>query len=179
MHENPLAAWESFYVIVGSSAGALTGLQFVVITLVAQSGRRSSSKEIAAFGTPTVVHFCVVLLVAAIFSAPWHRVSSAGLAISAAGLGGLGYTGVVVGRARRQRGYAPVLEDWLTHTILPAFAYASLLPAAFMLARSPASMSFVIGGAALALLFIGIHNAWDTVTYIALEHWVPPERRHQ
>ena len=24
---------------------------------------------------------------------------------------------------------------------------------------------FVVGGAALLLLFIGIHNAWDTVTY--------------
>jgi hypothetical protein len=30
-----LAGWESFYVIVGSSAGALIGLQFVVITLIA------------------------------------------------------------------------------------------------------------------------------------------------
>jgi hypothetical protein len=31
----PLAGWENFYVIVGSSAGALIGLQFVVITLIA------------------------------------------------------------------------------------------------------------------------------------------------
>jgi len=31
-----LAHWANFYVIVGSSAGALTGLQFVVMTLVAQ-----------------------------------------------------------------------------------------------------------------------------------------------
>ena len=27
---------------------------------------------------------------------------------------------------------------------------------------------FAIGAVALTLLFIGIHNAWDTVTYIAL-----------
>jgi hypothetical protein len=26
---------------------------------------------------------------------------------------------------------------------------------------------FAIGGTALLLLFIGIHNAWDAVTYIA------------
>jgi hypothetical protein len=25
---------------------------------------------------------------------------------------------------------------------------------------------FVIGGVALLLLFIGIHNAWDTVAYV-------------
>ncbi len=33
---NPLAGWENFYLIVGSSAGALIGLQFVVITLTLQ-----------------------------------------------------------------------------------------------------------------------------------------------
>jgi hypothetical protein len=29
---------------------------------------------------------------------------------------------------------------------------------------------FVVAGTALLFLFIGIHNAWDTVTYIALDH---------
>jgi hypothetical protein len=65
-----LSAWESFYIIVGSSAGALTGLQFVMIALIADSQRRSSLAEINAFGTPTVVHFCSALGVAAILSAP-------------------------------------------------------------------------------------------------------------
>lgn len=32
-----LSGWENFYVIVGSSAGALIGLQFVVITLIADT----------------------------------------------------------------------------------------------------------------------------------------------
>jgi hypothetical protein len=32
-----LSAWESFYIIVGSSAGALTGLQFVVMALVVEA----------------------------------------------------------------------------------------------------------------------------------------------
>ena len=65
MHEavSPLAAWESFYVIVGSSAAALTGLQFVVMTLIAQIRPGSSRGEsISAFGTPTVVHFGAALL---------------------------------------------------------------------------------------------------------------------
>jgi hypothetical protein len=53
-----LAGWENFYVIVGSSAGALIGLQFVVITLIAvfpivKDVERASS----AFATPTIVHF--------------------------------------------------------------------------------------------------------------------------
>lgn len=33
---------------------------------------------------------------------------------------------------------------------------------------------FTIGAAVLLLLFIGIHNAWDTVTYIVVERL--PER---
>src|SRR5258706_8400056 len=81
----PLRAWETFYVIVGSSAAALTGLQFVVMALIAESRRRSSLSQIDAFGTPTIVHFCSVLLVAAILTAPWQRLPSAAL-----GLGGCG-----------------------------------------------------------------------------------------
>ena len=59
---SPLGAWESFYVIVGSSAAALTGLQFVVMALVAESRQQASSGTISAFGTPTIVHFCAALL---------------------------------------------------------------------------------------------------------------------
>jgi hypothetical protein len=45
--------------------------------------------------------------------------------------------------------------------------------AAILLPRSPAPSLFVIGGAALLLLFIGIHNSWDTVIYIAVERLQP------
>ena len=53
-----LREWESFYVIVGSSGAALTGLQFVVMALIAEIERPSTGREISAFGTPTVIHFC-------------------------------------------------------------------------------------------------------------------------
>ena len=85
----PLERWEGFYVIVGSSAGALTGLQFVVMALIADSNRRSTMREVSAFGTPTVVHFCAALLVAAILSAPWHSLRSAGLGIGICGVVGV------------------------------------------------------------------------------------------
>jgi hypothetical protein len=82
---SPFSAWESFYVIIGSSAAALTGLQFVVIVLGAEA-RSTRGSTVGAFGTPTVVHFCAVLLIAAILSVPWRAVSSAGLALSASGV---------------------------------------------------------------------------------------------
>jgi hypothetical protein len=171
-----LSDWESFYVIVGSSSAALTGLQFVVITLVADSRRQSSMREIGAFGTPTVVHFCAVLLISAILSAPWNRLSSAGIAIGLTGVAGLFYTILVIRRAREQRGYHPVLEDWIWHIILPLIAYGTLLILGFTLLGHPESWLFIIGAMALLLLFIGIHNSWDTVTYIAVQQQEEKER---
>jgi hypothetical protein len=73
------AAWESFYVIIGSSAAALTGLQFVVIVLGAERKALGDGETTRAFATPTVVHFCAVLLVAAILSAPWPGVLFSGI----------------------------------------------------------------------------------------------------
>jgi hypothetical protein len=165
----PLHAWESFYVIVGSSGAALTGLQFVVIALIADARTRTSSRQIDAFGTPTIVHFCAVLLVSATLSAPWKSLGSVSLALGAIGLAGVSYGLIVIRRAREQTGYRPVWEDWLWHAVLPLGAYGILLIGALAFHRYPDRVLFLIGAAALLLLFIGIHNAWDTVTYIAID----------
>src|SRR3954465_14586886 len=90
------AAWESFYVIVGSSGGALIGLQFVVITLLADRRRRTTAGGLNAFATPTVVHLTGALVVAAIMSAPWTTASALSVAIGAIGLTGLVYALIVV-----------------------------------------------------------------------------------
>ena len=161
-----LAAWENFYVIVGSSGAALTGLQFVVIALVAETSSLKSSREIAAFGTPTVVHFCAVLFISAALSAPWQGLSGPAIILGCGGILGVVYAVVIVIRARTQTGYRPVLEDWLWHVVFPFIAYATLLVAAVSMRWHPAPALFSVGASSLLLLFIGIHNAWDTVTYI-------------
>src|SRR5258708_20265650 len=111
-----LPAWQTFYVIIGSAAAALTGLMFVVVTLIAGTRRRRSSASVGAFGTPTVVHFCLALLVAAILSAPWQALWNAGLLLGLSGLGGVIYVVIVLRRPRRPTDCPPVLEDWLGHT---------------------------------------------------------------
>jgi hypothetical protein len=166
---SPLTTWQNFYVIIGSSAGALTGLMFVVITLIAGARMRRSSGSVAAFGTPTVVHFCVALLVAAILSAPWQALWNAGLLLGLSGLGGVTYAVIVVRRARRQTDYQPVLEDWLFHTVFPLISYTALVVAAILLPGYPTLALYVIGAVTVLLLFIGIHNAWDTITFVAIE----------
>ena len=169
-------AWESFSVIVGSSAAALTGLQFVVMVLGAEVRSGGTVPTTRAFGTPTVVHFCAVLLNAAILSAPWRRHSSAAIAIVAFSLLGVIYTMIVFRHARRQTDYTPVLEDWVTHTVLPLLSYLAFLVSGILLPKDPAPWLLVIGAASLVLLFVGIHNAWDAVTYIALVRRRQPDR---
>jgi len=162
-------SWETFYVIVGSSAGALTGLMFVVIALVADFG--GSEQQIAAFGTPPVMHFSAVLLLSAIVVAPWPAVLGARLSLMAFAAAGTVYMVIVTRRAHRQSGYKPVFEDWLFHTVLQFAAYAGVLVAALALPRRTSFFLFLIGASAMLLLAVGIHNAWDTVTYIVIARW--------
>jgi hypothetical protein len=164
---NPISAWESFYVIVGSSGAALTGLQFVVIALTTELRRRRSTAQFDAFGTPTIVHFCAALLISAILSAPWRELWSVAVAIGITGALGLLYMAVVMRRVRSQTLYALVFEDWLFHTALPFLAYATVLSAGLTLVHHTDDALFGVGSASILLLFIGIHNAWDSVTYIS------------
>lgn len=169
----PLAGWENYYVIVGSSAAALTGLQFVVIALIADSGRKGGGREIAAFGTPTIVHFGAALLVSAIASAPWPSLAGLAWAIGLTATAGLLYAAITIARASRQQGYAPVFEDWLFHAALPVVSHGMMLASALALRARPTAALFAIAGAVMLLVVIGIHNAWDTVTFIVLERMNP------
>jgi hypothetical protein len=164
----PFAAWETFYVIVGSGGAALTGLQFVVMALVAESRRATSPDTIGAFGTPTIVHFCAVLFVASVLAAPWRTLMKPAVVLGLIGAAGIVYIGIITARARRQADYKPVLEDWIWHNALPFIAYAVLLAGAIGLERYAHESLFAVAATSLLLLFIGIHNAWDTVTYVAV-----------
>jgi hypothetical protein len=173
-----LDGWENFYVIVGSSAGALIGLQFVVMTLIAENRVSSSDMQAGqAFGTPNVVHFGVVLLLSAMITAPWHGIAIIATLWGLVGLGGVIYCAIVVRRMRTQTTYDAVLEDWIFHVLLPLAAYAMLLVAACVAFAHARGASFVVAGAALLLLFIAIHNAWDTVTYHVFVR-KPEKREH-
>jgi hypothetical protein len=164
-----LSGWESFYVIVGGAAGALTGLTFVAVTLVAEVRLRGAGQGIPAYTTPTIVHFAVVLFVSAALSAPWPDLLLPAIVIGLCGLGGTIYALIVTRRLRRHSDYEPVLEDWLANSVAPLTAYFALVVGAALLPGNPSPALFVIAGAVLLLLFVGIHNAWDVVTYITVE----------
>lgn len=170
-----MTTWESFYVIVGSSAAALTGLMFVVMALVSDIHAPRTSGSVAAFGTPNIVHFCIVLLLAGTLTAPWPSISSLSLATALIGAAGAVYTLIVIRRAIRLQEYRAVFEDWLWHAVFPLAAYAAVVAAGLVLPSGMTAPPFVIGAATLLLIFAGIHNAWDTVTYVTVSRW---ERKH-
>ncbi|MBV8727922.1 MAG: hypothetical protein JO233_09050 [Candidatus Eremiobacteraeota bacterium] len=164
-----LSAWSNFYVMVGSAAAGLTGLMFVVIALISQIERAQSSEEgLAAFGTPTVMHFCAALLVAAILSAPWHSLLPIVILVAIAGAFGMGYIARAIHRTTRLTEYRPDLSDWISYHFVPLIAYAAIFAGAIVLLSASRTALFFIAAGAVALIFVGIRNAWDTVTYLAV-----------
>lgn len=160
-----LADWDSFYVIVGSAAGALIGLQFVVMTLVAANPPKGVAEGSAAFSTPTVVHFSAVLLLSALVRIPWGSIAPASVLFGLIGLFGSVYVLSITRRMSTHTAYKPVFEDWAFHALLPLLAYLVLAASAFAAPADIHGALFGVGAAVLLLLFAGIHNAWDAVAY--------------
>jgi hypothetical protein len=164
-----LKAWSGFYLMTSSSAAALTGLMFIVITLVTGTERLQKSPDgISTFSTPTVVHFCAALFISAVLSAPWSGLITPAIVLALAGVYGIVYLLRVTHRTRRLSNYNPDIEDWAWYSVLPFFAYGAILAGAILLAFIPAKGLFVLAGGVLGLIFIGIRNAWDVVTFIAI-----------
>ena len=167
-----LARWAEFYLIIGTSAAALTGLQFVVQSLLATDLRQPANgtdpeAPIAAFVSPTVVHFTMALVISCGMSVPWPGIGSLRVFLAGIGTAALLYSLVVLRRTKRQPQYQPVFEDWLWHVLLPFVAYGAVLGAAIP-SGDPAMRLFLVGGATLLLVCVGIHNAWDMVTYLTV-----------
>jgi len=160
-----LAEWDSFYVIVGSAAGALIGLQFVVMTLVAVRPPERVAEAGPIFATPTIIHFSSVLLLSALLRVPWPDVTPLAASWGLLGLAGIIYMVIIARAMNRQAAYEPVFEDWLFHALLPLLAYVILAVAALDAADHERDALFGVGGASLLLLFVGIHNAWDSTAY--------------
>lgn len=160
------ARWQNFYVIVGSSAAALIGLQFVVLSLI--NGMRTARVDAQAgraFATPAIVHYGTVLGLSGILCAPWDGMEVPAFLWGLVGAGGLAYTIVITRRIRAQSAYRPQFEDWLFHVLSPFAAYSVLTISAYTARFRLRETLFGVGAAALLLLFSGIHNAWDAVTY--------------
>ena len=169
MDTSPLAGWDNFYVIVGSSAAGLTGLTFVVIALI-RDVARTQPLGLRAFVTPTIVHFSAVLAVAAFMSMPHQHVWSLSAGFALTGLAGLIYAALITASIPAVKSdYVPVWEDWIFNVILPTVVYGGFAVAAALIWFWPVAALYEVGGLVLILLFVGIHNAWDIAVWMTLQ----------
>ena len=138
------------------------------MTLIADRPMAGTVEGGAAFATPTIIHFSVVLLLSAVLRAPWRGITPIAVFWGLVALLGVVYSFIVARRMRRQVDYKPEFEDWLFHAVLPLAAYAVLVLTALVARSHLRAALFGVGAAVLLLLFIGIHNAWDAVVYHVL-----------
>ncbi len=168
METTILSGWENYYVIVGSAAGGLTGLTFVVIALVRDAGAVRLS-GLRAYVSPTMVHFGGALALSAFLSMPHQHLPSLSAGLIAGALAGLIYSAFTVVHLRRTAGtagYVPVREDWIWNVILPSLAYAALGASGFLIWGHALWALYTVALVCLGLLFIGIRNAWDIAVWM-------------
>ncbi len=76
---------------------------------------------------------------------------------------------------RRVPGYDTPLKDWVWYLIVPLSMYIALIVTAIMLPTNPALILYFINAVMVALLFIGIRNSWDLLTFLAVERSNNPD----
>jgi hypothetical protein len=175
--------WQSFYVLVGSAAAALTGLTFVVITISTERGDIDGSASVRLAGlrvfvTPTAVHFGTALWLSAVMCMPGQTPVVLEAVLMATGLAGLLYCATLLRPLLAgSLGYKPFVSDWIWNAVLPVIAYLALAAAGFIIPHRPALSLYMTGSVVLLLLFVGIHNAWDVVVWRTTERHAHRERQ--
>jgi hypothetical protein len=162
-----LSEWNSFYVMMGSSAAALTGLVFIVVTLIRDQKPRGSEAGMATFTTPTVVHFGSALFTSALMAVPFRSLVPIAIVLGLVGAGGLVYAARIAIQTSKLESYRPDAEDWTWHVGLPVVAYAVLVIGAIAMQGAAVQALFAPAVAVMLLVLVGIHNAWDVVTFLA------------
>ena len=161
--------WENYYLLIGSAAGALIGLMFVVTTLTAGIDASRVSRGAKVYITPIVFHFSVVLIVSAISAVPEIPLPAVGVLLASCAAIGIVYSAATTARLSRTRWEdPPARSDKWFYGILPTIAYLGLAGAAgaVWLASTSRIASYAVGATMLVLLLIGIRNAWDLATSI-------------
>jgi len=134
------------------------------------------------FITPTMVHFGSVLGIASLLSFPGHTRASVAACMGVGGLLGTIYSAATTYRMyllhKGRVDYVPVLADWVWNTVLPLVCYLGLAVAGGLVLLRPSAALYGVGTAALVLLFIGIHNAWDIAVWITAGHPGAQKKQH-
>jgi hypothetical protein len=171
--------WENFYLMVGSSAGALIGLMFVVVTLTAGRDRAEVERGKHLYTSPIVWHLAVILTLSGAAAVP--GISARVFGLMSGGLAVLGFGWGVhsaVGIARRPGAPDAAGFDTFWYGVAPAIVYVGLGVAAVGLLSVAAWGATAVAAGLMALLLVSIHAEWDLVTYLApISGQPPPDNR--
>jgi hypothetical protein len=161
-----LHEWHEFYLLVGTSAAAMTGLLFVVVSISPENVAKRPAGGVRAFVTPTMVYFTTVLVASGLMLAPHLAPAPLATLLALGSLAGLGYLWWVDGH-RVWRKNKLDAEDWIFFIGLPIFSYILMLAAAIGIWLHSTIGALILALDMMLLLVIGIHNAWDLVIWLS------------
>jgi len=163
-----LDGWGDYFFMIGSSAAALIGLMFVVVTLTAGRDREQVERGKHLYTSPIVFHLGVILVVSGGAIAPTMTPTLFG-AIS----GGLALIGIAtgirsaVGISRWPGAPDAAGFDLFWYGLAPAIVYLGLAAGAFGIFEQKPWGASVLAGDLMLLLLVSIHAEWDLVTFLA------------
>jgi hypothetical protein len=160
--------WENYFLMIGSAAGALIGLMFVVVTLTAGRGRSETERGKHLYTSPIVWHLAVILVLSGAAMAPSITANIFGFVAGALALLGIGM-GIrsTVGIYRHPGAPDAAVFDTFWYGIAPTAAYIGLGDGALAIHHRASWAVTAIAVDLMILLLVSIHAEWDLVTYLA------------
>jgi len=163
-----LERWSEYFFMIGSSAAALIGLMFVVVTLTAGRDRSELEPGKKLFTSPIVWHLGVVLVLSGVAEMPPMTPRLFGIACGLAALIGI-FAGIRItsGIARVQLASNYTRYDAFWYGAAPVLVYIALGASAAGLFENKEGSLTAAALSLMALLLVSIHNEWDLVTFLA------------
>jgi hypothetical protein len=128
-----------------------------------------NSAAMAAFITPTVMHFAATLFACLLVTIPTHSWRTLGALLGAGALAGSIYCGRLAVQVIISHRFNVDRIDRLFYVLLPLVGYLLGLIAAVLLVMQAAVSANLIAAAVLTLLFAAIRNAWDMMVWIVIK----------
>ena len=161
--------WHDFYVLLGTASATLVGLMFIAASIGATVFSEANRAALAAFITPTVIHFGAVLFACLVVTIPTHSRHSLGAVLGIGGLAGTVHSGRLLVQLIIRHSFKVDLVDRAFYVLIPLVAYLIALAAAVLLFEQSALGAELIAAALLILLFAGLRNAWDMMVWIMIK----------
>ena len=160
-----LEHWHEFYLLIGTAAAALVALLFVAASIGAGLITRQPHGPTRTYMSPIAFHFTSALFVSAVALVPSHTRLTLGVLVGLNALAGMIYAAFVLRRLFTDN--IADHADRICYGMLPLFAYATGLVAAYLIFRGSLHAPEFLAGTVVLLLIVNIRNAWDLMLSLA------------